>query len=332
MKKRIGLWLGFSLCLSVLGFGQSQVPEIFGNYVPLPNLEPGTTYAQRFIPSEFEIVMEEKAMFLLKNNEHLLTDLVEGKDYEIRLEIIEVKPEDITITFERPTEVKVLPTEFFINYLNWETVASIDSTWNIGDTIVNKVTIKNPYNRFIPVNEKQVKRLENCLNSRPEAYLWYFQEVQSIRVKQRKVVHQIKDKYWLESIGDTVFYKSVEYKFDTTYKIIKNVIPAAFDTFQVVHFFNENIEGIKTNEVIRINKMIQKFRISEWVEVRCPSCTLTDIKIIHIQRALKKRDYVVPLDNQWSFLCKIALIDFQEKNNLPIGQLDRETLEALDIF
>jgi len=56
------------------------------------------------------------------------------------------------------------------------------------------------------------------------------------------------------------------------------------------------------------------------------------IEIIEaVQKTLLERGYDVEVNNVFGKKTKTALLKFQKENNLPVGQLDFETLKALDI-
>jgi hypothetical protein len=71
---------------------------------------------------------------------------------------------------------------------------------------------------------------------------------------------------------------------------------------------------------------------SEWKEVLCASCVLRDTRIKHIQIALRQRGYDVgEIDDVLGKKTKNALTQFQKDLQLPVGNLNIETLKALGI-
>lgn len=70
---------------------------------------------------------------------------------------------------------------------------------------------------------------------------------------------------------------------------------------------------------------------TEWKEVLCPA-DITSYTIRQIQNALAAKGYDPgPIDNVLGSKTKSALTQFQRDNNLPVGQLDLQTLAALGI-
>ena len=70
---------------------------------------------------------------------------------------------------------------------------------------------------------------------------------------------------------------------------------------------------------------------ADWVEVICGN-KLTVEKIIQIQRALKVKGYDPgPIDDVIGPRTRAALTQFQKDNNLPLGNINIETLKALGL-
>ncbi len=70
----------------------------------------------------------------------------------------------------------------------------------------------------------------------------------------------------------------------------------------------------------------------DWTEILCPS-QITNTFILELQTALKSRNYYQgELDKQYSDDVRIALKNFQIENQLPQGQLNTETVDALEIM
>ena len=84
-----------------------------------------------------------------------------------------------------------------------------------------------------------------------------------------------------------------------------------------------------------LNNIKMHYLIGNWSEIRefiCPfSCR--DIYLSeYAQLALREKGYNVRIDGVLDETTQKAIIDFQSKNNLPTGRLDRETLEKLGAY
>jgi N-acetyl-anhydromuramyl-L-alanine amidase AmpD len=78
-------------------------------------------------------------------------------------------------------------------------------------------------------------------------------------------------------------------------------------------------------------KLVKEGGFSEYREVLCGN-KIDVAKITQIQRALKAAGYEPgPIDNVFGAQTKQALIKFQKDKGLPIGNLDMETLKALNV-
>lgn len=84
-------------------------------------------------------------------------------------------------------------------------------------------------------------------------------------------------------------------------------------------------------EKFKLSKMVKKGGFTEWREVVCNYKVTADLNQ-QIQRALRDKGYDSgPIDNIIGTKTKAALVAFQKKNNLPIGNLNIETMYALGI-
>ena len=78
-------------------------------------------------------------------------------------------------------------------------------------------------------------------------------------------------------------------------------------------------------------QLVRKGGFTEWREIVCGSDVTTQM-VRDVQTALRSRGYDPgPADNVMGSKTKAALVKFQRENNLPVGQLDFETLRALGV-
>jgi len=78
-------------------------------------------------------------------------------------------------------------------------------------------------------------------------------------------------------------------------------------------------------------QLIRKGGFTEWREIVCGSDVTTQM-VRDVQNALRTRGFDPgPADNVMGAKTKAALVKFQRENNLPVGQLDFETLRALGV-
>ena len=313
-------------------FAQSELPEGFGDYRTIENPEIGRGYIRTVIPAQFEIEVERRKFCLLEKNQELLNDLEEGKDYEIRLETIEIKPTYKTYKIKAPNYHRNINFRTFISEEGWETVEKIDSNYQVGDTIIEKIKIRDTYSQFVPFYENIRMNPKDCISANLETTaIWTYKHFREVNLRQRKVIHKNDTTYQLKTLSDTIKYGYVDYIFDSTYHLIETIVSAKIDTFKTVYFFNDNIEKVMTTLKITKYNMLNMPYLSEWREIFCPKI-LTNSSISIIQRALNDRGYKVEINNIFDAETKKALIQFQKDNFLPIGQLDNETLKELGYY
>jgi hypothetical protein len=93
----------------------------------------------------------------------------------------------------------------------------------------------------------------------------------------------------------------------------------------------EQIEVPATYKKVTHKELVTKGGYSEWKEILCSS-KLTSSKIIAIQKALRAAGYNPgALDDVFGAQTKDALIKYQKDKNLPVGNLNIETLKSLGV-
>jgi len=114
---------------------------------------------------------------------------------------------------------------------------------------------------------------------------------------------------------DIVCYEDAPLAVDTIYIVT--------DTFAMKEFKME----VRTHK-----ELIKEQGYTRWAEFDCP-CTgmAVDALVAQIQEALIDLGYKLELTNKMDRETKNCLVDYQKKNELPIGQLDFETLKSLGI-
>ena len=106
-------------------------------------------------------------------------------------------------------------------------------------------------------------------------------------------------------------------------------IPADIKILEVVKDTTQT-KNFRTEFVYK-KRFLKKGGFTEVKEVLCSNYVTTDL-IYQLQEALLERNYFFSENSgKLSTETKAALTKFQKEHNLPVGQLDMETLEALNI-
>ena len=210
--------------------------------------------------------------------------------------------------------------------VSYKTV-SIPATYK---TVFDTVTIKSATTRYeeipavyetitedimvSPASQKWVKSVANagCLSANPaDCQVMCLQDVPAVYKKvSRRVVKTpaIRQEHPV----------SAEYKI-VSRQVIDN--PAR----------TEQIEIAATYKKVVHKELVRKGGYSDWKEILCAN-KLTTSKIIAIQTALKASGYNPgPLDDVFGEQTKAALIKYQQDKNLPVGNLNLETLKSLGV-
>ncbi|MGF1532738.1 MAG: peptidoglycan-binding protein [Bernardetiaceae bacterium] len=93
----------------------------------------------------------------------------------------------------------------------------------------------------------------------------------------------------------------------------------------------EEIEIPAEYKEIETRKLVKVGGLTKWVEVVCDKDINRNL-ILEVQKALKDKGYDPgPLDGVMGAQTRAALKRFQEENNLPVGNMNKETMRALGI-
>jgi hypothetical protein len=116
-------------------------------------------------------------------------------------------------------------------------------------------------------------------------------------------------------------------------RIEKIFIPAEYETIEKVvlkrHARKVLVEIPPKYKTIKTKKLIEKGGKPIWVEVMCPE-SLNEIVISQVQLALKGRKfYKGPISGRLDKATLTALEKFQKDSSLPLGKLNKQTIEAL---
>ena len=110
-------------------------------------------------------------------------------------------------------------------------------------------------------------------------------------------------------------------------------VPAEYKTIQksvLIKHARKKIVNIPARyRNIKEKKLVKKGGDLQWVEVICPDA-LTEIVVSQVQLALKGREfYDGSINGKLDPSTQSALEEYQKQNNLPVGKLDKHTIEAL---
>lgn len=106
-------------------------------------------------------------------------------------------------------------------------------------------------------------------------------------------------------------------------------IPAEVETYKILVDTTQSTNFKMT--AVNQEKLVSKGGYTEWKEVLCEN-QITNNLASKIQNSLKdQKFYDAAITSSFDTKTKAALREYQRANNLPIGQLDLETLDALGI-
>ncbi len=287
-----------------------------------PNAEPGKCYAKCKIPAVFETQTER---ILVKP---------EGK----RLKTIPAKYETQTfkvLAKEAYVVKKVIPATYKTTseeVLVHEGTSKMKTIPETYETVSEKMLVAPAKTEWV-----KGKADANCLSANPEdCNVWCLKEVPAQYKTVYKRVLKTPAKY--EEVKTEPVYKTVYTKVvDQPARVVEETIPAKYKTEsrKVLVEPSKAVEEVVPAEYKTVTKrvMVSAETVGEWKEILCDS-KLTSSKISQIQRALINAGYDVGshgVDNVFGADTKRALTQYQKDNNLPVGNLNLETLKSLKV-
>ncbi len=116
-------------------------------------------------------------------------------------------------------------------------------------------------------------------------------------------------------------------------RIERIFVPAEYETIEKVvlerHARKKLVEIPAKYKTVKTKKLIEKGGKKVWVEILCPN-SMNEIVISQVQLALKgRRVYKGDISGKMDTETQKALEKFQNNMSLPVGKLDRRTIEAL---
>lgn len=175
-------------------------------------------------------------------------------------------------------------------------------------------------------------QIPNCKSPNPK-------DCETMRWVEKKPEFEIKQKEilvtaeWADTTekAETRIVKKIREK--TPARVEKIFVPAEYETIEKIVLKNHArkivVEIPAKYKTIKTKKLIEKGGKMVWVEVICPDA-LNEIVISQVQLALKgRRFYEGDIDGKMNNATQKALESFQNSVSLPVGKLDKQTIEAL---
>ena len=291
----------FKGLLLVLGFAAVNTATVFaqGDDLP-PNPVAGKCYAKCLAPDQYETV----------------TDQILLKEASSRIEIVPA----VYATFTTQTEeIMVKEASKRLNYVPpvYETVSE--------QMLISPATTKWTKGRAD----------RSCLNEDPDkCKVWCLSEVPA---QYKTVTKQVlRTPASTTEVPIPAEYKTISKAVvQTPANTREREVPAEYRTItkQVLRTpaSTREVEIPAEYSTISSKKLVKAGGFTDWVEVMCES-KVTSGKISQIQSALRAKGYDPgATDNVLGAKTREALTKFQKDNNLPVGNLNVETMRALGV-
>lgn len=318
-RKKILLAFMFFISISLLSFGQEAVTEADSIAPPTP-IE-GTCYARSETPDKF--IIEEKK--LLVEEAKIQEKYIPAEYDTIRQQILIRQSYDKIVTYEAEfdtvmIEVKIKDKSKVIEE-KYKTVfesETINTAKEGGDS--------EKKGRWLTV------KMKDCTSPNPkdcETQKW-IADKSEYNITTKEVFIQAS---WADTIesGSTIKIPTIVQTKPA--RIEKIFIPAEYETIEKIvlkrHARKILVEIPPIYKTAKIKKLVEKGGKPIWVEVMCPE-SLNEIVISQVQLALKGRKfYTGAISGRLDKPTTDALEQFQKENYLPLGKLNKQTIEAL---
>lgn len=278
---------------------------------PPKNPIDGKCYAKSTTPDKYEIVEKKVLVQEATTQETLIPPVYDTVQQRVLIKEAHVKYVPIPAVYDT-IEVKVPKKEkaLIVDEI-YETVVTKTKT-NEKDGKWVKVKIPNCYS----ANEEDCYSMRWVSNKPQYTSKEYLKEIRLDKEAIEGEYEIIKKQVLKKPAGVKEVYVPAEYKNMDKVVLIKHARK------KIV-----NIPARYRN--IKEKKLVKKGGDLQWVEVIC-SEALTEIVVSQVQLALKGREfYDGSINGKLDATTQSALEEYQRQNNLPVGRLDKYTIEAL---
>lgn len=192
---------------------------------------------------------------------------------------------------------------------------------------------KKPMPKGENVGGKWVKtKIPNCSSPNPkdcETMRWV-ETRQEFDISQKKVFVNAE---WADTMEQGQTKELLQIKQVKRARIERIFVPAKYEYLNKVvlkrHARRVLVEVPAKYKTVKMKKIVEKGGKKVWVEVLCPE-SLNEIVVSQVQLALKGRKmYNGDISGRMDTPTQQALEKFQKEISLPVGRLDRQTIEAL---
>jgi len=281
------------------------------------NAKSGECYAQVIIPEQYDTV----------------TERVLVKEASTRIEIVPAQYEEreVRVMTRAPSKkLEVIPAEY--------------------KTVQEKVLVSPPSTRIVEVPAKYNYKEEKVLVN-PARTVWKKGENPLSRIdgSTGEIVCLVELPAEYKTVKKQIVVEPATTRVEETegnYEIIEKTVEATPATTRVIEIPAEyemrKVQQVVVPEQKRVVPVPAEYKTvtrkiktapskTDWRRILCE--TNVTPEVIHdIQKALQSRGFDPgPLDGVYGGSTKMALENFQSKNNLPRGSLNYETMEALGV-
>jgi len=314
-------FLQLSILFSFFAFSATaQIDNPFSSN-DAPTAELGKCYAKCYIPSQYETTTEKvlvkpatKKLKVVPATFETITDKVLIKEASKKLVVVPAEYETTTekvVIQEASTKLVAVAAEY--------------------ETTTEKVLIKEASTRWT------MKKDENCMSANPnDCFVACFEEIPEQYTTYTSSV--IKTPASTKTVDVPAKYKTITKRVIKTPATTKTVdVPAEYKTIskKVVKTpaTTTSVDSDAEYKTVTKRALVKAGEYSDWREVLCSGDVTSDVNR-QIQLALMNKGYDIGpagADNVLGGQSRAALMQYQRDNNLPVGNLNTETLDHMGV-
>ena len=283
-----------------------------------PQPTEGVCFAKSVTPDKFKIVEEQVLVEPAKTKEEFVPAVYDT----IRQQILVRQSYNKIVTHE----------------------AKFDTTYITVKTKDKSKVIQEKYKTIFEVEKKPTPegetkggkwvktKIKNCNSPNPkdcETMRWV-ETRPEFDITQKEIFVNAE---WADTIEQGLTRQIQQIKQVKPARIERIFVPAEYEYIDKVtlkrHARKILVEIPPKYKTVKTKKLIEKGGKKVWVEVLCPE-SLNEIVVSQVQLALKgRRMYNGDINGKMNDATQKALEKFQKDLSLPVGRLDRQTIEAL---
>lgn len=286
-----------------------------------PKAELGKCYAKCYIPSQYETKTEQVMVKPATSKLKVVPAVFETVTEQVKVKDAATKLVPVPAVYETVTEQVVIQ----------EASTKLVAKAPVYETTTEKVLVKEASTRWT------MKKDKNCMSANPDdCFVACFEEIPEQYTTYTSNV--LVTPGTTETVEVPAKFKTITKRVLKTPATTKTVeVPAEYKTITKkvlkTPSTTTTVEVPAEYKTIEKRTLVKAGEYSDWREVLCSGDVTNDVNK-QIQQSLMNAGYDIGpagADNILGAQTRAALMQYQRDNNLPVGNLNKETLDHLGV-